>query len=93
MDHRVMRFLLRQAQANRYDLFRRQFSDATEGPDPWASVCVDEASGANVFVFHTWGGDGRFPSFYGYDEDGRLVCLVTDLFLHHAVFGGWQVNE
>ncbi len=43
--------------------------------------------------FHTFGGDGTFPSFYGYDARDRLVCLVTDMLLYHTVFDGWREPE
>jgi hypothetical protein len=76
--------------ANKYDGYRHQFSAVFELGDPWGSICLDELSSTNVFVFHTWGGDGRFPSFYGYDANGKLVCLITDMFLHGVVFEGWQ---
>jgi hypothetical protein len=82
MDHKVCRFLRRQAENDKYDTYVRRFQDALEENEGlWGSYCVDSASGANVVLFHTWGGDGVFPSFFGYNADGEVVCLVTDMFL------------
>jgi len=89
MDYRVARFLLRRARANKYDRYWRLFNDHKEGRLRSDSVCQDESSGANVILFHTFGGDGTFP-FYGYDARDRLVCLVTDMLLDHTVFDGWE---
>jgi hypothetical protein len=82
MDEKVCRFLRRKAQANRYDRFDRRFRDAlSESDGVWANCCVDSISSANIVLFGTWGGDGSFPSFFGYDEDGNVACLVTDMYL------------
>lgn len=82
MDHKVCRFLRRKAEDDKYDRYSRRFQDALEENEGlWGSYCIDRASGANVVVFRTWGGDGTFPSFFGYNASGELVCLVTDMFL------------
>ena len=82
MDHKVCRFLRRKAEDEKYNRYSRRFQDALEENEGlWGSYCVDAASGANVVLFHTWGGDGVFPSFFGYNAAGELVCLVTDMFL------------
>jgi hypothetical protein len=82
MDHEVSRFLRRKAENERYDKYIRRFQDAMEENEGlWGSYCVDSESGANVVLFRTWGGDGVFPSFFGYNADDEIVCLVTDMFL------------
>jgi Protein of unknown function (DUF4241) len=82
MDHKVCRFLRRKAEGDHYDRYSRRFQDALEEHEGlWGSYCVDAASGANVVLFHTWGGDGVFPSFFGYNAAGQVACLVTDMFL------------
>lgn len=43
----------------------------------WADVPVSEDSGANVIAFSTGQGDGCYPSFFGYDAQGRITCLAT----------------
>ncbi len=86
MDYQLARFLRRKAVAGKYEHFRHKLSDPLERGQPWGNVTVNDAGGANVFVFHTWGGDGRFPCFYGYNAKGRLICLIVDMFLHSVIF-------
>jgi hypothetical protein len=82
MDQKVCRFLRRKAENDKYHRYVRRFQDAMEENEGlWGSYCVDCDSGANVVLFRTWGGDGLFPSFFGYNADGEVVCLVTDMFL------------
>jgi Protein of unknown function (DUF4241) len=82
MDHKVCRFLRRKAEANRYERYSRAFHDALEEADGLsANCCIDRRSGANVILFRTWGGDGHFPSYYGFGADGSVTCLVTDMYL------------
>ena len=35
----------------------------------------------NVAFFSSGYGDGAYPSYFGYDADGRLVAVVTDFLL------------
>jgi hypothetical protein len=82
MDQKVSRFLHRKAENDKYDRYIRRFQDAAEeNEDLWGSYCVDSESGANVVLFRTWGGDGVFPSFFGYNAEDEVVCLVADMFL------------
>jgi hypothetical protein len=82
MDDKVRRFLRRKAEDGNYDKYSRRFQDAVaENDGLWGSYCIDVVSGANVVLFHTWGGDGVFPSFFGYNAADDVVCLVIDMFL------------
>jgi hypothetical protein len=82
MDHKQCCFLRRQAQKDKYEKYIRRFQDAMEVNDGlWGSYCLDSESGANVVLFHTHGGDGVFPSFFGYNAEGEVACLITDMFL------------
>jgi len=47
----------------------------------WANVEVNHQTGANVIIFSSGWGDGDYASFWGYDESGNVVCLVTDFAL------------
>lgn len=44
----------------------------------WASIVPDPATGANVVAFSSGLGDGFYQSFWGYDAEGGVACLVTD---------------
>jgi len=45
----------------------------------WANITTDPASGANVIGFSTGYGDGGYPVYAGYAQDGRAVSVVIDL--------------
>jgi hypothetical protein len=82
MDYNVSRILRRKAEGDNYDKYSRRFQRALdENQGLWGNYCVDSGSSANVVLFRTWGGDGVFPSFFGYDASGEVVCLITDMFL------------
>jgi hypothetical protein len=44
----------------------------------WANICLNPSTGANIICFSTGLGDGAYTSYFGYDEKGRVLCLVTD---------------
>lgn len=44
----------------------------------WVNYVLDPDTGANVIAFSSGWGDGGYPSFWGLDETGAPVCLVTD---------------
>jgi hypothetical protein len=44
----------------------------------WANVVVDPKDGLNMIIFSSGIGDGAYVSYWGYDANGRLACLVTD---------------
>ena len=45
----------------------------------WANVEVGDRR--NVVMFSTGLGDGIYSSYFGYDERGNPVCLVTDFWV------------
>ena len=51
--------------------------------DTWsyADIKPDPESEANIVVFSSGMGDGLYASYFGFDADGNLVCLVTDFSL------------
>jgi len=81
MDHKVSRFLRRKAECGKYEQYMQRFQVAMDEKGLCGNYVVDRESGANVVLFHTWGGDGRFPSFFGFDSEGKPICLVIDMFL------------
>jgi hypothetical protein len=52
--------------------------DARRDPVPGATISLDDATGINFAAFSAGFGDGSYPSYWGYDVDGNVVCLVTD---------------
>ncbi|MFN8634348.1 MAG: DUF4241 domain-containing protein [Chloroflexota bacterium] len=47
----------------------------------WADVTVNASNGANLVGFASGWGDGRYASYWGYDDQDQVVCLVTDFSL------------
>ena len=47
-------------------------------PTKGATIRLDDATGINFAAFSSGFGDGSYPSYWGYDVDGGVVCLVTD---------------
>ena len=50
----------------------------------WANLVVNPATGGNLAAFSSGFGDGGYPSYFGYDGSGCLVCLVTDFGLFNS---------
>jgi Protein of unknown function (DUF4241) len=44
----------------------------------WLDFPLDPVTGANVVAFSSGWGDGSYPSYWGLDDAGTPVCLVTD---------------
>lgn len=44
----------------------------------WANFCVNESNQANVIAFSSGWGDGTYATYFGYDEEGNIVNVVTD---------------
>ena len=44
----------------------------------WADMRVDDESQANVIAFSSGWGDGIYATYFGYDAEGNIVCVVTD---------------
>jgi hypothetical protein len=47
----------------------------------WASLVPGETEPSNVVAFSSGVGDGRYASYFGLDEGGHVVSLVTDFSL------------
>lgn len=45
------------------------------------TVVADEGSGANVVITESGWGDGAYPTFIGYNAEGRVASFVTDFFV------------
>jgi len=44
----------------------------------WVDFPLDAAGSSNIIVFSSGYGDGAYPSYFGYDSSGEIVCLATD---------------
>jgi Protein of unknown function (DUF4241) len=44
----------------------------------WADMRVDDESQVNVIAFSSGWGDGIYATYFGYDAEGNIVCVVTD---------------
>lgn len=61
------------------DGFHNDIFEAVEENEPeWANIVIDPTTGLNIVVFETGSGDGMFLSYWGYNDTGHIVCLVTD---------------
>ena len=47
----------------------------------WANIEFDPDEGGNIVAFSAGVGDGLYASYFGLDEAGEVVCLVTDFSL------------
>jgi len=77
MDFKVARFLRRKAEAGKYERYARRFEDVLVENSQWAHVEIGPSAG--LFLFQTFGGDGRFPVCFGLGDEQEPVCLVIDM--------------
>ena len=52
--------------------------EAHQSRADWVDFRMDQATQANIILFSSGLGDGYYPSYFGYDRDGSVVCLATD---------------
>jgi len=56
----------------------QHLTDVVNRDEYWTSLTVDPSSGADAVAFTTGYGDGIYASYWGFDENDEVVCLVTD---------------
>ena len=44
----------------------------------WVNKTLDPTTGANLVAFSSGLGDGFYASYWGYDADRNIACLITD---------------
>ncbi|MBW4474008.1 MAG: DUF4241 domain-containing protein [Stenomitos rutilans HA7619-LM2] len=44
----------------------------------WANMCLDNETQANVIAFSSGWGDGIYPTYFGFNESGEVVSVITD---------------
>ncbi|HEY0171815.1 MAG TPA: DUF4241 domain-containing protein [Pyrinomonadaceae bacterium] len=82
MDAEAARLLLSGADEQAFaDAIIVEMDETYEDTWSWANVELDAGAGHNVVAFSTGVGDGLYASYFGLDEGGRVVCLVTDFSL------------
>jgi Protein of unknown function (DUF4241) len=55
------------------------YSDDRKGD--WANLNINDQTQANVITFSSGLGDGGYASYWGYDSDNNIACIVTDFLL------------
>jgi hypothetical protein len=60
------------------DTLLQRLGDVLKRDVYWTNVVLDAASGADTVVFISGYGDGGYASYWGFDADDEVVCLVTD---------------
>jgi hypothetical protein len=44
----------------------------------WANMCIDESTNLNIIAFSSGIGDGIYPTYFGYNAEGKIVSVVTE---------------
>lgn len=65
------------------EAFSDRLLEQLEAANYTAAVITAE-NGANLIAFSSGWGDGGYASFFGYDTQDALVCLVTDFQVLHG---------
>jgi hypothetical protein len=80
MAHETSRALM--ARLHRHKDFFENIVDELEKTDrdtwSWAVIQPDEDQSLNLIAFSSGYGDGIYASYFGYDGQGEVACLVTD---------------
>ena len=50
----------------------------------WANISMNEETKANMIAFSSGMGDGLYASYFGFDQGGNVVSLITDFALFDA---------
>ena len=73
---------LSRAGATAYAVYEKRIEAAmfpSQGQlDHVVDIPLGDPRGLNVIVFHSGWGDGSYPSYFGLDDSGRPVVLMTD---------------
>lgn len=82
MDAETARLVLSNVDEEEFaDALIGEMDQTYEDTWSWANVALDAEAGHNLVAFSTGVGDGLYASYFGLDEAGRVVCLVTDFSL------------
>ncbi|MDR2939177.1 MAG: DUF4241 domain-containing protein [Clostridiales bacterium] len=64
-----------------YDIFEGQFNKTHNGDYSYASGNITGSGNSDIIAFSSGYGDGAYPSYFGYDESGKVCSLVTEFFV------------
>ncbi|WP_316569155.1 DUF4241 domain-containing protein [Neobacillus sp. YIM B06451] len=56
-----------------------EFDKAYKATRSWIVTTIKDK--ASIAMFSSGWGDGNYPSFWGMDENGDIVCLITDFLI------------
>lgn len=56
----------------------RQLDKLSSYTAGFANILLDETNGLNMIMFPSGWGDGCYASYWGYDANQQLCCIVTD---------------
>lgn len=56
-----------------------------EHDDNWGDLVLDAGNGLNVVMVRSGFGDGFYASYWGFNEEGQVVSLVTDFDILPAI--------
>jgi hypothetical protein len=78
MDESVMKILDVMSEKE-LDIYERAVKDAVMKSEySCAEMLIDKKNGGNIVIFASGWNEGIFPTYYGFDKDGKLARLVTD---------------
>ena len=63
------------------DVLEAQFQQVANSPDEdgnWCNHTPDPNSQLNIIMFGSGYGNGIYPTYWGLDKEGEVVCLLTD---------------
>ncbi len=82
MDEETARLVLTGVDEEAFaDALEDELEKTYEDTWSWANVELDAEAGRNIVAFSAGLGDGVYASYFGLDEGGEVVCLVTDFSL------------
>ena len=82
MDEETARLVVEELDAEEFsDALIGEMDKTYENTWSWANLELETGKGATIVAFSTGIGDGMYASYFGLDESGEVVSLVTDFSL------------
>jgi hypothetical protein len=78
-DREALAALSQRQDADHNQQYFEEVYDLLDSHRPlWADITFGVDTPANCVMFDSGWGDGLYSSWWGYDEAGNIICLVTD---------------